>query len=74
MRLLLEMPYAATDTGTDIAEKFSPQVKQLLSVLRKTGDYIADVHACKVIGAHAIARAEAKRERNLQALQRSTEE
>jgi len=68
IRMSLEMQYAATDTGTDIAEQFSPQIKQLLSVLRKTGDYLTDVHACKVIGAQAVARTEAERERNLEAI------
>ena len=68
VRMLLEMQYAATDTGTDIAEQFSPQIKQLLAVLRKTKEYMADVHACKVIGAQAVARAEAERERNLEAI------
>ena len=68
VRCVLEMPYAATDTGTDIAEIFSPQLKQLLAKLRKTGDYLSDVYACQVIGAQADARAEAKRERESRAL------
>lgn len=74
VRMLLEFPYAATDTGTDIAERFSPQFKALIAKLRKTTDYMADVHACKILEAQADARAEAKRERTLQALRQGTEE
>ncbi len=74
VRMLLELQYAATDTGEDIAKKFSPQIKEMLAILRKTGDYMSDVYACKVIGAQAVAKAEAIREREVEALHQSSEE
>ena len=66
VRLLLEVPYAATDTGTDIAARFKPQTQALLSKLRKIAAYLTDEHARKIIEAQAEALAEAQRERNLE--------
>ena len=74
VRLLLEMPYAATDTGTDIAARFKPQALALIAKLKKIEAYLADEYAGKIIEAQAEALAEAKRERNLQALHKSVEE
>jgi len=74
IRMVLEVPYAATDTGTDIATRFKPQALALISKLRKINAYLADEHAYKIIEAPAEARAEAERERNLQALHKSTGE
>ncbi len=68
IRLVLEMPYAATDTGEDIAALFSPESRAMIAKLRKIKDYLTDVHACKIIEAQAEARAEAARERDLEAL------
>lgn len=68
VRMLLEMPYAAIDNGQDIAAAFTPQAREMLRKLRKIDEYLCDVHACKVIETAEMARAEAEREKNLNAV------
>ena len=65
VRLVLEMPYAAVDSGQDIAGVFSPQAKELLAKLRKINTFLCDFHTYKVLEGQAEARAEAVREKNL---------
>ena len=65
VRLVLEMPYAAVDSGQEIAGVFSPQAKELLAKLRKINTFLCDFHTYKVLECQAEARAEAVREKNL---------